>query len=72
MSRKSKIEPALKVELVERYLKEEIALCEAARRAGLKSEESFAHWVSVYLSEGVVGLLGQAKKKLVIYFTSHV
>ena len=50
------------MELVERYLKEEIALCEAARRAGLKSEESFAHWVSVYLSEGVVGLLGQAKK----------
>ena len=63
MSRKSKIEPALKVELVERYLKEEIALREAAQRAGLKREESFAHWVSVYLSEGVVGLLRQAKNK---------
>ena len=35
MSRKSKIDPVLKVELVERYLRNEIGVMEAARLAGL-------------------------------------
>ena len=35
MSRKSKIDPALKVQLVEQYLRGEIGIREAARLAGL-------------------------------------
>ena len=57
MSRKSKIDPALKVELVERYLQDEIGVCEAARIAGLASDRSFTNWVSIYRNEGPKGLL---------------
>ena len=63
MSRKSMIKPALKVELVERYLKNEIGVSEAARRAGLASERSFADWVSIYRNEGPAGLLEQQHNK---------
>lgn len=63
MSRKSKIEPALKVELVERYLKGEIGVCEAARIAGLASEMAIFKWVSIYRNEGPAGLLDQQHNK---------
>ena len=63
MSRKSMIKPALKVELVERYLKNEIGVSEAAKRAGLASERSFADWVSIYRNEGPAGLLEQQHNK---------
>lgn len=39
MSRKSKIDPVWKVELVERYLRNEIGVMEAARLAGLSSHK---------------------------------
>ena len=63
MSRKSKFDPVLKVELVERYLRSEIGLNEAARMAGLESGRSFADWVCIYRSEGPAGLLNQQHNK---------
>ena len=63
MSRKSKFDPALKVELVERYLRNEIGLNEATRVAGLASNRSFASWVSIYRNEGPAGLLNQQHNK---------
>jgi len=49
MSRKSKIDPVLKVQLVERYLKDEIGLREACRLAGLAGSgtSTFNKWVSI-------------------------
>ena len=38
MSRKSKIDSALKVELVEKYLRDEIGIYEAARLAGISGK----------------------------------
>ena len=63
MSRESKFDPVLKVELVERYLRSEIGMCEAARLAGLASARSFADWVSLYRNEGPAGLLNQDHNK---------
>ena len=63
MSRKSKIDPVLKVELVERYLRNEIGVMEAARLAGLSSHKSFSAWVSIYRNEGPGGLLDQDHNK---------
>ena len=63
MSRKSKIDPVLKVELVERYLRNEIGVMEAARLAGLSSHKSFYAWVSIYRNEGPDGLLDQDHNK---------
>ena len=63
MSRKSKIDPVLKVELVERYLRNEIGVMEAARLAGLSSHKSFSSWVSIYRNEGPGGLLDQDHNK---------
>ncbi len=63
MSRKSKFDPVLKVDLVERYLRDEIGLCEAVRLAGLASDRSFARWVSIYRNEGPAGLLDQDHNK---------
>ena len=59
MSRKSKIDPALKVELVERYLKNEIGIREAGRLAGLAGNgtDAFRKWVNIYQNEGPCGLL---------------
>ena len=59
MSRKSKFDPVRKVELVERYLQNEIGMNEAAQLAGSANPESFADWVSIYNSEGPCGLLDQ-------------
>ncbi len=63
MSRKSKIDPVIKVELVERYLQNEIGVSEAARIAGLLSERSFSDWISIYRNEGPTGLLDQKHNK---------
>ena len=63
MSRKYKFDPVVKVELVERYLRNEIGLREAARLAGLASNRSFADWVSIYRNEGPAGLLYQDHNK---------
>ena len=63
MSRKSKIDPVLKVELVERYLRNEVGVTEAARLAGLSSPKSFSAWVSIYRNEGPGGLLDQDYNK---------
>ena len=59
MSRKSKIDPALKVQLVERYLQGEIGLREAGRLAGLAktTRAPFLNWVNIYRNEGPEGLL---------------
>ncbi len=63
MSRKNKFDPVLKVELVERYLRNEIGLNEAVRLAGLKSHDTFSAWVSIYRNEGPSGLLYQTHNK---------
>ena len=65
MSRKSKIDPALKVELVEKYLRNEIGIREAARQAGLSGSgtESFRKWIDIYQNEGPAGLLDQKHNK---------
>ena len=59
MSRKSKIDPALKVELVERYLSGELCRAEAARLAGVDPKGTFVRWVCIYKNEGPSGLLTQ-------------
>ena len=61
MSRKSKVDPALKVELVERYLRDEISISEACKLAGLslKTTSPFRKWVNIYHNEGPSGLLNQ-------------
>ena len=61
MSRYNKIDSALKVELVEKYLKDEIGIREAARQAGLSGSgtEAFRKWVDIYRNEGPSGLLEQ-------------
>ena len=65
MSRKSKVDPALKVELVERYLRDEIGLMEGCRLAGLsgKTTMPFRKWVNIYQNEGPSGLLDQKKNR---------
>ena len=65
MSRKSKIDPALKVQLVEQYLRDEIGIREAARLAGLSGSgtDSFKKWVIIYHNEGPGGLLDQERNK---------
>ena len=65
MSRKSKIDTVLKVQLVEQYLRDEIGIREAARLAGLSGNGTgpFRQWVNIYQNEGPVGLLNQAHNK---------
>ena len=65
MSRKSKIDPALKVQLVEQYLRGEIGIREAGRLAGLSGSgtDSFRKWVNIYRNEGPAGLLEQSRNK---------
>ena len=60
MSRKSKIDPVLKVQLVEQYLRGEIGISEAGRLAGLSGNgtDSFRKWVIIYQNEGPGGLFG--------------
>lgn len=65
MSRKSKIDPALKVELVEKYLNHEIGIYEAARLAGMsgKTVNPVRRWINIYENEGPTGLLCQKKNR---------
>ena len=65
MYKKRKIDSALKVELVEKYLRDEIGIREAARQAGLSGSgtESFRKWVDIYRNEGPSGLLEQKHYK---------
>ena len=63
MSRKSKIDPVLKVSLVESYLRGEIILSEAARQAEHISPSNFETWVNIYKNEGPGGLLNQSKNR---------
>jgi len=65
MSRKSKIDPALKVELVERYLEGEISAKEAGRPAVLvgNGADTFHKWVNIYRNEGPAGLLEQSHNR---------
>ena len=53
MTRKSKIDPAFKVALVEAYLRDEIGSTEAARQAGLAQSKAstFKQWVDIYQNE---------------------
>jgi transposase-like protein len=61
MSRKSKIEPEEKVKIVERYLKGEIGLNEAARLSGICSNDIVIAWIRIYEEVGPVGLLDQPR-----------
>lgn len=65
MSRKSRIDPALKVELVEKYLRGEIRISQACRLAGLseRTYNPFKRWVNIYQNEGPSGLLDQKKNR---------
>ena len=62
MSRKSKIDPAIKVKLVEQYLAGEISKAEAARLAGSGSWGTFNRWIIIYKNDGPIGLLKQYVK----------
>ena len=65
MSRKSKIDPVLKVELVEKYLRDEIGIYEAARLAGIsgKTTSPVRRWINIYQNEGPAGLLEQKNNR---------
>ena len=65
MSRKSKIDSALKVELVEKYLRDEIGIYEAARLAGMsgKTATPVRRWINIYKNEGPSGLLEQKSNR---------
>lgn len=65
MSRKSKIDPVLKVGLVEKYLRGEVGMNEAVRLSGLShtSTQPFRQWISIYRNEGPAGLLTRRHNK---------
>jgi len=65
MPRKSKVDPALKVKLVEEYLRGEIGIREAGRLAGLEGNgtDVVRRWINIYEKEGPVGLLDQTHNK---------
>ena len=60
MSRKGKLKPETKLELVERYLRGEISQLQAAKEAAV-NDHSFADWLRLYDVEGPSGLLTKAK-----------
>ena len=65
MPRKSKIDPSLKIELVEQYLRNEIGIREAGRMAGLagNGSDAFRKWINIYQNDGPSGLLDQEHNK---------
>jgi transposase-like protein len=64
MSKRNKIEPILKVQLVEQYLRGEIGINEAERLAGLFGNRTiFRRWVYIYRNEGPAGLLEHQHNK---------
>ena len=62
MSRKSKIEPAEKVKIIERVLADEISATEAARLIGV-DRNSIRDWRNLYLSDGPSALMVQSNNK---------
>ena len=62
MSRKSKIEPAEKVKIIERVLADEISATEAARLIGV-DWSSIRDWRNLYLSDGPSALMVQSNNK---------
>ena len=62
MSRKSKIEPAEKVKIIERVLADEISATEAARLIGV-DRSSIRDWRNLYLSDGPSALMFQSNNK---------
>ena len=58
MSRKSKINSAEKVKIVEQYLNGEIGMRQASKELSI-NHKSIQEWVSIYKSKGPVGLLDQ-------------
>ena len=63
MSRKSKIDAAEKVKVVERVLADEISFSEAARLTGV-DKESIRRWRNLYLSDGPTALMSQTSNKV--------
>ena len=63
MSRKSKIDPAEKVKIVERVLAAEIGVCEAGRLTGVDGS-TIRQWRDLYLSDGPTALMAQHKNKV--------
>jgi len=63
MSRKSKIDPAEKVKIVERVLAAEIGVCEAGRLISVDSS-TIREWRDLYLSDGPTALMAQHKNKV--------
>ena len=62
MSRKSKINPIVKVKIVEQYLDGEIGLGQASKNLGVACQ-SIRKWISIYQCNGPTGLLNQPKNK---------
>ena len=62
MSRKSKIDPAEKVKIIERVLADEIGATEAARLIGV-DRSSIRDWRNLYLSDGPSALMVQSNNK---------
>jgi transposase-like protein len=62
MSRKSKIDPAEKVKIIERVLADEISAAEAARLIGV-DWSSIRDWRNLYLSDGPSALMVQSNNK---------
>ena len=63
MSRKSKIDPAEKVKIVERVLAAEIGVREAGRLTGVNGS-TIRLWRDLYLSDGPTALMSQHKNKI--------
>ena len=63
MSRKSKIDQAEKVKVVERLLADEISVLEAARLTDV-GQTSIRQWRDLYLSDGPTALMVQHKNKV--------
>ena len=62
MSRKSKIDSAEKVKIIERLLSYEISVAEAARLIGVV-RSSIRDWRNLYLSDGHTAIMAQPKNK---------
>ncbi len=62
VQKKSKIDPIVKVKIVEQYLDGEIGLGQASKNLGV-AYQSIRKWISIYQCNGPTGLLNQPKNK---------
>ena len=62
MSRKSKIDPEVKIKIVEQCLAGEIGINQAKRKLEVSSE-SVRRWISIYQHDGPAGLLDQTRNR---------